>query len=492
MDKKHSNLPPIINHASHGGEVYSQNEKENILDFSVNVNHLFRNSIKEMDLKELFENIDQYPDSNSTGLKELLIKASNNKFTQKQIIVGNGAMDLITVFSDAFITENDEIMVVQPTFTEYEWAIAKNNAKITNVFRIPENNFQLPVSEITEKISQTSKAIFICNPNNPNGAMDAYNDIIIILNHAMKFETMVFLDEAFIEFVDKNPCTNELINEFPNLFICRSFTKFYGIPGLRIGYGLGNQQMISKMKSYQNLWSVNSIAQKLMEKFILNTNLQNMSREYYEKERQFMFEEIKSLYRFKAYPSNVNFLLLNLENLGLSSKELKIKLLESNILIRDCSTFKGLNDKYIRIAIKDHASNLKILEEFKKIINSGGMHPKGTKLINQALKAKEPKGKDLTCPYFPCHDNLEDCTFCYCPFYPCYNPISGGNFITSQKTGIKIWNCAECILSHKTCNVEIILDELTKHKSPFEEISRNKLKEIHKKIVEQDKDYIDS
>ncbi|WP_371804124.1 aminotransferase class I/II-fold pyridoxal phosphate-dependent enzyme [Candidatus Lokiarchaeum ossiferum] len=492
MDRKQSDLQIIPNHASHGGEVYSQNlNNKKILDFSVNVNHLFKKSIVDMDLKDLLETIDLYPDSNSTRLKELLIKISNNAFTRNQIIVGNGAMDLITVFSDAFFTKNDEIIVVQPTFTEYEWAITKNQAKIINIFRLPENDFKLPMAEIFEFLSQSPKAIFICNPNNPNGSLDAHNDIKNILKQALNSETLVFLDEAFIEFVEKTPRTNEMLEQCPNLFICRSFTKFYGIPGLRIGYGLGSQQMISKMKSYQNLWSVNTVAQELMGRLIGNTHLQELSREYYTKERKFMFDEINSLYGFKPYPSNANFLLVNLENLGMNSADVKTRLVESNILIRDCATLKGLNDKFIRIAIKDHESNLKIIQEFKKIVNSGGMHPKGIDLINQALALKHRKGKDLSCPYFPCHKQLEDCTFCYCPFYPCHNPISGGNFITSQKTGKKIWNCADCILSHKASNVDIILTELINLKSSFQEITHMQLMEIHKKIIDQDEAYHD-
>jgi threonine-phosphate decarboxylase len=117
------------------------------------------------------------------------------------------------------------------------------------------------------------------------------------------------------------------------------------------------------------------------------------------------------------------------------------------------------------------------------------MHEKGIKLANLAINNKKITGLDKSCEYLPCHDNLEDCTFCYCPFYPCNNPISGGKMVISSRTGKEVWDCSKCLLPHKTKNAQIILDELLKLNTKFEDIPRKTLLEIHEKILELDEEY---
>ncbi|MFX1274813.1 MAG: cysteine-rich small domain-containing protein [Promethearchaeota archaeon] len=113
------------------------------------------------------------------------------------------------------------------------------------------------------------------------------------------------------------------------------------------------------------------------------------------------------------------------------------------------------------------------------------MHEKGRILIKKAMKEKKIKGPDQNCEYLPCHESLEDCTFCYCPFYPCYREDTGGFEKISSRTGQPVWACSSCIFNHKTKNAKKILEGLLEFDKDFDEISREELLKLRQKIINQ-------
>ena len=113
------------------------------------------------------------------------------------------------------------------------------------------------------------------------------------------------------------------------------------------------------------------------------------------------------------------------------------------------------------------------------------MHEKGIKLINKALKEKKLEGINIDCNYLPCHDFLEDCTFCYCPFYPCQDDITGGFEKISSRTGKPVWSCSDCIFPHVTKNAQAILEGLLEIDSEFSLISKEELKKLRNKILNE-------
>src|SRR4030042_4090320 len=110
--------------------------------------------------------------------------------------------------------------------------------------------------------------------------------------------------------------------------------------------------------------------------------------------------------------------------------------------------------------------------------------PKGIIIANSAMKAKKLTGLDLKCKYCPCHEGLEDCTFCYCPFYPCNDSLTGGKLIISKKTGKPVWSCSKCIFPHTSANTREILSGLLNLGEDFESISPQKLKDLRSKILQ--------
>ncbi|MFW9987920.1 MAG: pyridoxal phosphate-dependent aminotransferase [Candidatus Odinarchaeota archaeon] len=339
------------------------------MDFSTNINHLFALKNYNDIINDALNQISKYPDSDSSHLKKILSSYFQNKLKPENFIVSNGSTELIDIFVLTFIKKNNKVLIYQPTFSEYEWVVKKYGGRILNVFREKDNNFKLDLNILKKKLSKKLKCVFICSPNNPNGYLDDRKLLEDFILQANEKNILVFLDEAFIEFTGEKNSLITKIDNHPNLFIARSFTKFFGIPGLRIGFGVSNIEIIEFLKKAQVSWPVNIIAQKLAEKLIESKEFIKTSQEFYQKEREYMISKLSNIKGIKIFPSSTNYLLINTKYLELSSKNLKNKLLKNNILIRDCSNYEGLDEFYIRIAIKSRQQNNKLIDALSSICN---------------------------------------------------------------------------------------------------------------------------
>ncbi|MFX1317363.1 MAG: pyridoxal phosphate-dependent aminotransferase [Promethearchaeota archaeon] len=355
---------------SHGGEIYKFSiDKGKFIDFSTNINHLF--ALKDYNdiINEALNQITKYPDSDSSRLKKSLNSYFQSKLKPENFIVSSGSMELIDLFGITFVQKNNKVIIYQPTFSEYEWVVKKCGGRILNVFRDEDNNFQLDFNILKKNLSKNPKCVYICSPNNPNGYLDDRKLLEEFIFQAGEQNVLVFLDEAFIEFTGEKNSMITRIDKYPNLFVTRSFTKFFGIPGLRIGFGVSNVKIIELLKKVQVPWPVNNIAQKLAEKLIQSKEFIKTSKEFFEKERDYVISELSNIKGFKIFPSSTNFLLINTKDTEFSSKILRKKMLKHNILIRDCSNYEGLDEYYIRIAIKSREQNNRLIDALSSICN---------------------------------------------------------------------------------------------------------------------------
>lgn len=340
-----------------------------ITDFSTNVNPLINHEISKQTYMNSINHVPLYPDSNSTNLKREIVVYFDNIITTENLIVGAGSMEIISIFCDIFIETGDEVIITQPTFSEYEWAVKKKGGNIVNIYRKPNNDFRIECKSILNQINSKTKAIFICNPNNPNGLLDNLSDIQKIINETSKHDVLVLLDEAFIEFTGEDNSFIKKISDFDNLLICRGFSKYFGLTGLRVGYGVSTPEIINVISKGQNLWSINCIGQMLAQESLKSKRFIENSYFFFKKERQFLIEELRRISGLRIFPTDTNYILINSENIGIKSSEIKKFMLEKNILVRDCSNYEGLDDYYIRIAIKTRKLNLKLLQNLKECLS---------------------------------------------------------------------------------------------------------------------------
>jgi len=352
----------VSNHTvvKHGG-LYSAGLQydSRFIDFSSNVNPLGCPTSVTKIIGKNRSLISIYPDPNSSKLRDELQKYTGIK--KNQITVGNGASEIIYNFSRVFLSTNSRVLIPIPTFGEYEAAARLNSARIT-FFKTMNLNKQ--ISEFQDLITKT-KCIFLCNPNNPTGVLISKDNLLKILESAYNKSTLLFLDECFIELVpDSNESLAHLVNGFDNLFILRSLTKSFGLAGLRIGYGLGNKKIIDILQKIKIPWNVNGLAQIAAIEALSNLSHLSRTRKLIKNELGFLKESISSINGFTCYDSSTNFILIKSKT---SSKRIQEKLLEKKILIRDCSNFRGLGNKFIRVAVRTHKENVRLVRALENI-----------------------------------------------------------------------------------------------------------------------------
>lgn len=335
---------------AHGGDVWSHEVK---IDFSSNVNPLGPpRGVKEA-LTRAIEDLHHYPDIDAAELKAAISKYAGAG--PENITLGNGSTELIKNFCELFVSGGNVVVPI-PTFSEYEYFARLYGAELRCV--------PLDIKKIIDAIDKDTGAVFLCNPNNPTGTLFDEGEVEAVIEASRNASALVLLDEAYIEFSEGESFASRA-REFENLLVLRSLTKFFSLAGLRIGYAVATKDLIDGMELARVPWNVNTPAQAAGVESLKDTKFIETSIEFIKKEREFLFSELSGF--LKVEKSHANFFLIDLEG-KIKSRELKEKLLKKGILIRDCSTFSGLDDNFIRVCIRRHDENLKLIEELKRLI----------------------------------------------------------------------------------------------------------------------------
>jgi threonine-phosphate decarboxylase len=348
---------------SHGG-IYSVNPNLVKVDFSSNVNPL---GISKKALKSIRKDAarlsSSYPDPECIDLKKSLLEYLDIDLGSECITVGNGSVEIIHDFARAFV--RNKVIIPAPTFCEYELSSKRSGA---GILFVPLKNLTLDAELIIEK-AKNFDAIFLCNPNNPTGLFSVKPIKKII--ESIDSSTKILIDECFIEFTDDDDHHHHsLINkikEFDNIVILRSLTKSFGLAGLRVGYSISSPKLAKQLSANRIPWNVNGLAQ--MAGIIALKDLKHLkkARAMIKKERQFIQSKIeKKMQSFAPCKSDVNYFLIHLKNKN-STKVRDSLLTRSGVLVRDCSTFTGMNSEYIRVAVKTHRENLLLLDALESI-----------------------------------------------------------------------------------------------------------------------------
>ena len=352
----------------HGGNVHKifrEKNLEEILDYSSNINPF---GVPESFKKSVIENFDlitRYPDPDYFKLKDKF--ASFNGVELENILVGNGATELIFLYMKALNPK--KTLVVSPTFAEYERAVKVSGGEIEYFQLLEEDEFELDLLRLEERLKGKYDLLVICNPNNPTGKRISSSKLASILEHCNKYGTHLFLDEAFIEFTEgghKNSIIKETVDK-KNLFVLRALTKFFAIPGLRLGYGICyNREIRENIELEREPWTVNGFAELAGLVVLDDCEYIKNSEEWIRREKLYMYRTLEKLPGVKTYKTETNFILVKL--LKGDSKSLGKVFLERGILVRDASNFKYLDSSFIRLAIKDRENNKRVIETLGDIL----------------------------------------------------------------------------------------------------------------------------
>ena len=253
----------VLTHA-HGGDLDAIQRtygipKEEIIDFSGNINPLGFPKRAEDALKENLHLICTYPDKKYKALKQAI--GTYTGADPSHIVVGNGSTELISTFIQTVHAKHSIIM--GPAYSEYEREVSLGGGKFEYFPLKEEEDFKLNLPALLEALTPDVGMFVACNPNNPTGTAIRTEEMRQILAHCKKIGASVMIDETYIEFSDILPeiCSIPLVKEFDNLFVIRGTSKFFAAPGLRLGYAVtGNRDLIKSINTRKNPWTINSLA----------------------------------------------------------------------------------------------------------------------------------------------------------------------------------------------------------------------------------------
>ncbi len=350
----------------HGGNIYSKALKLNlpvseIIDASASIIPFETpNFIKEelyIDIKN--NNFKHYPEIQNIELRNIIGEFHN--INPEYILPGNGASELIT-WAAYIASKCGKSCLPIPGFVDYERALDCWDAEYI-FHELPRNNFSTKAQEFP--IKPKCKVLWITNPHNPTGQLWERRSLEKIINH---YE-MVICDEAFLSITPKGEVNSliPLIKKYKNLIIIRSLTKLFGIPGLRIGYMVSSPNTLEKINKIRDPWPLNSFAITAGKAIFKRKNLFNAFTKQIHSwilfEKDFLFQKLSQIKDIKVYESAANFFLMKSKDSLIKN----IKYLENKgILIRDCSSFRSLDEKWARISLKTHEENKKIALEIYK------------------------------------------------------------------------------------------------------------------------------
>ena len=313
---------------------------------------------------ESLKSVHRYPDGMCTALREKI--AARNGLDKENIIVGNGSDELMVFASGALINTGDEGVTSENTFSEYNFSI-KSFGGVCR--RVPLKNGVFDLEALAAAVTDKTKIIFLCNPNNPTGCYFGKEALENFLKKVPD-RVVVFLDEAYFDYVDREeapdyPDSPPLLKDWPNLIISRTYSKIYGLAALRVGYAMGNRELIEALYRAKHAFNVNSPAQAAAEAALDDE-------EFYRKSRAMTFAGKEYLYKaldergVTYYPTQSNFLCLTFRT---RASVLFSEYAARGIVIRDLNSF-GLPDS-IRYTIGTEENNSRFIAILDELVEEG-------------------------------------------------------------------------------------------------------------------------
>lgn len=346
----------------HGGTIFAVARElglqpEDLLDFSASINPLGPPpGVRQAVIAAIGQSV-HYPDSGCTELRAAL--ADRHGLTPAQVVVANGSTELIHLLPRLERFGRKRALLVAPTFSEYSHALQLAGWRYDYLYLSPADGFSLHLPRLKETLSTGYDLLYLCNPGNPTGRLYTRGEIVKLLSLCRGAGTFCVLDEAFMDFCEEETAV-PFLADGDQFIILRSMTKFYGFPGLRLGYALGPVETIAGLEWVRPPWSVANLAQAAGVAALADREHEKRTRELVSAERQRLQEGLSRIGGLTVYPGAANYLLVEITT-AITATELRERLLAQRILIRDCGNFAGLSDRFFRVAVRGGRENERLL-----------------------------------------------------------------------------------------------------------------------------------
>lgn len=342
-------------------------KKEDIVSFSANVNPLGISPLMRQALLDRIDCITSYPDREYTALRRQI--GAYTGAPLEHILVGNGSTELISLFIQ--LEHPKKALILGPTYSEYEREISLGGGTSLYYPLKEENGFVLDAEDFQAQLNESLNLLVICNPNNPTSSAIPQQTMRQILDTCKRYDIYVMIDETYVEFAPDYAAITAvpLTRYYNNLIILRGVSKFFASPGLRLGYAItGNEDLMKGLNSRKNPWTINSLAAAAGELMFSDKNYITQTRELTAKERTRLCQELKTWGTLKVYDSFANFVLVRIEKEGVTAEALFEHAIRQKMMIRNCSTFPFLDNRYIRFCFMTPAQNDALLACMKELL----------------------------------------------------------------------------------------------------------------------------
>ena len=354
----------------HGGNIYAAARNSGLtaadfLDFSANINPLGLSPRVRAALLATLDSVVCYPDPDAVALKTAIADAY--QVSGECIETGNGAVELIYLLCRALSPRR--VLLPAPTFGEYEGATRAAGLAVSKIPLSAEANFIPDVAAISA-VMQPDDLLFFCNPNNPTGVIMTCEQLEPLIAQATAIGAHVVVDESFIDFrpTERGESCRGLVGRYRGITVLHSLTKFLAVPGLRLGFLLGQPALVQQLEKMRDPWNVNLMAQVAGVAGLQDLAYRQETVRLVGREKDSMALGLQAIPGIKVLPPSVNFVLVGLGATGWNAELLQQRLWQERILIRNGASFTGLSDRYIRLAVKQPAENQRVIELLRMIM----------------------------------------------------------------------------------------------------------------------------
>lgn len=351
----------------HGGDIYAFARTraiapERVLDFSASVNPLGIPPRALMAYRHALSRIVHYPEPYAESLTAGLV--AYHGLAPGAILVGNGSTQLIFLLARFLAARR--VLLISPLFSEHDTAFRVSGARIDRFFLRPPA-FSCFLEQIREALTNGYDTLVLTNPNSPTGAVMPRGQIEELARLCRRARTRLIVDETFVDWIEEES-TKHLAAHNPHVIVLRSLTKFFAVPGLRVGYLITHPRLVARLRRQLEPWSVNAVAQAVALACLQEPEFAERSRAFLMQEREWMFAQLATVKGLRPFPSRANFFLVRVTAKGYDAPALVRLLAEKNLLVRDCTNFPGLGKKFFRVAVRTRRENRRLLVALRGIL----------------------------------------------------------------------------------------------------------------------------
>jgi threonine-phosphate decarboxylase len=354
---------------THGGNVFAIARAcgvppEEFLDFSASINPLGPALGVREAVTAAFDRIGHYPDTDCTELRQALARLHGVE--PANLCVGNGSTELIYLLPRLVAGGRRRALVVAPPFSEYAAALGRDGWETAYFDLTPATGFDLPLERLAAELAKGYDLVILANPGNPTGRLYDVGTVAALAERCGAVGSFLVVDEAFMDFCEESSI-KRLVAGAEHLLVLRSLTKFYALPGLRLGFAVGSSPVIERLARLREPWSVNILAQAAGVASLAADGYAAATLRLVATERQRLFAGLAAITGLRPFPSSTNYLLME-TTAEATAAEISQRLLVERILIRDCGNFRGLTERFFRVAVRSPQENDRLLAALAEVM----------------------------------------------------------------------------------------------------------------------------